>query len=133
MSGIMAIVSLDGRPTGPGISCAQLAAATRGESGPGVWERDDVVVGHANLPRTLEAEQESLPDSNERGRFWLTSDGSLDNRDELAGVTCASYALTYAARMVQTGPFVGSPTVAHNEFPAVREAMLREVAGLASE
>jgi asparagine synthase (glutamine-hydrolysing) len=84
MSGIMAIVSLDGRPVPPELPRAQLAAiAHRGEWEPRLWEGPGVALGHVNLPRTPEAEREFLPMSDRSNRYWLTWDGRLDNRDEL--------------------------------------------------
>lgn len=86
MSGIMAIVSLDGRPIPPELSRAQLAAiAHRGEWEPRLWEAPGIALGHVNLPRTPEAEREFLPAADASGRYWLTWDGRLDNREELAG------------------------------------------------
>ena len=105
MSGIMAVVSLDGRPVPPELARAQLAAvAHRGEWEPRLWEAPGVALGHVNLPRTPEAEREVLPMANRSGRYWLTWDGRLDNRDELgaklgydtaerAGRTDAEYVL----------------------------------------
>lgn len=85
MSGIMAIVSLDGRPVPPELARAQLSAiAHRGESAPRLWEAPGVALGHVNLPRTPEAEREFLPAAGRDGRYWITWDGRLDNRDELA-------------------------------------------------
>ncbi len=86
MSGIMAIVSLGGRPVPPELPRAQLAAiAHRGEWEPKLWEAPGIALGHVNLPRTPEAEREVLPASDASGRYWITWDGRLDNRDELAG------------------------------------------------
>lgn len=80
----MAIVSLDGRPLPEDLPRAQLAAiAHRGEWEPRLWEAPGVALGHVNLPRTPEAEREFLPMSDTSGRYWLTWDGRLDNRDEL--------------------------------------------------
>lgn len=80
----MAIVSLDGRPVPPELPRAQLSAiAHRGEWEPSLWEAPGVALGHVNLPRTPEAEREFLPMSDPSGRYWLTWDGRLDNRDEL--------------------------------------------------
>jgi len=105
MSGIMAIVSLDGRPVPPELARAQLAAiAHRGEWEPRLWEGPGVALGHVNLPRTPEAEREVLPMADRSGRYRLTWDGRLDNRDELgaklgydaaerAGKTDAEYVL----------------------------------------
>lgn len=86
MSGIMAIVSLDGRPIPPELTRAQLAAiAHRGEWAPRLWEAPGIALGHVNMPRTPEAEREFLPAADASGRYWLTWDGRLDNREELAG------------------------------------------------
>jgi asparagine synthase (glutamine-hydrolysing) len=85
MSGIVAIMSLDGRPIPPELPRAQLAAiAHRGEWEPRLWEAPGIALGHVNLPRTPEAEREFLPAPDLTGRYWLTWDGRLDNRDELA-------------------------------------------------
>ncbi len=86
MSGVMALVSLDGRPIRPELPRAQLAAiAHRGEWKPKLWEGPGIALGHVNLPRTPEAEREVLPAADPTGRYWITWDGRLDNRDELAG------------------------------------------------
>ena len=87
MSGIMAIVSLDGRPVPPELARAQLSAiAHRGEWEPRLWEAPGVALGHVNLPRTPEAERKFLPASDSTGRYWMTWDGRLDNREELASL-----------------------------------------------
>ena len=87
MSGIMAIVSLDGRPVPSELARAQLSAiAHRGEWEPRLWEAPGVALGHVNLPRTPEAEREQLPASDITGRYWITWDGRLDNRDELVSL-----------------------------------------------
>lgn len=86
MSGILAIVSLDGRAIPPELARKQLAAiAHRGEWEPRLWEAVGVALGHVNLPRTPEADSEFLPGSDPAGRYWITWDGRLDNRHELAG------------------------------------------------
>lgn len=87
MSGIMAILSLDGRPVPCDLARAQLQAiAHRGEWEPRLWEAPGIALGHVNLPRTPEAEREFLPSSDPTDRYWITWDGRLDNRDELAGL-----------------------------------------------
>lgn len=85
MSGVMAILSLSGRPIPRELVRAQLAAiAHRGEWQPRPWEGQGIALGHANMPRTPEAEREFLPACDSTGRYWITWDGRLDNRDELA-------------------------------------------------
>lgn len=87
MSGIMAILSLDGRAVPGDLARAQLQAiAHRGEWEPKLWEAPGIALGHVNLPRTPEAEREVLPASDPTDRYWITWDGRLDNRDELAGL-----------------------------------------------
>lgn len=84
MSGISAILSLDGRPVPAEIAARQLAAvAHRGSEAPREWRAGQVALGHVNLPTTPEAEDELLPMASANGRHWLTWDGRLDNRAEL--------------------------------------------------
>jgi len=85
MSGLMACLSLDGRPVPQDLARALLAAiAHRGDRPPRLWCGEGIALGHVNLPTTPEAEREELPASDPTGRYWLTWDGRLDNRDELA-------------------------------------------------
>jgi asparagine synthase (glutamine-hydrolysing) len=80
----MALVSLDGRALDPGSARAMLdAIAHRGDRPPRLWEREGVALGHVSLPTTPEAERELLPAGAANGRYWLTWDGRLDNREEL--------------------------------------------------
>src|SRR4051812_34782731 len=84
MSGILALLSLDGRPIGDRLPRAALEAIEhRGDREPRLWESDGVALGHANHPTTHEAEREQLPAPDVRGR-WMTWDGRVDNRSELA-------------------------------------------------
>ena len=46
---------------------------------------EGIALGHVSLPTTPEAEREELPGCCRGRRFWLTWDGRLDNREELAG------------------------------------------------
>lgn len=85
MSGIMALLSLDGRPVTEDVARAQLGAIThRGDREPRVWLGEGIALGHVNLPTTHEAEREFLPTSDPTGRFWITWEGRLDNREALA-------------------------------------------------
>jgi asparagine synthase (glutamine-hydrolysing) len=85
MSGMMALLSLDGAPVPEDGARALLAAiAHRGDRAPRLWLDAGIALGHVNLPTTPEAEREHLPAADALGRFWLTWDGRLDNRDELA-------------------------------------------------
>lgn len=85
MSGLMACLSLDGRPVPQDLVRALLAAvAHRGDRPPRLWCGEGIALGHVNLPTTPEAEREDLPACDPTGRYWLTWDGRLDNRDELA-------------------------------------------------
>ena len=85
MSGIMAALSLTGRPVDQDLARALLAAIMhRGDCPPRLWEGDGIALGHVNLPTTPEAEREHLPACDPSGRAWITWDGRLDNRDQLA-------------------------------------------------
>jgi asparagine synthase (glutamine-hydrolysing) len=85
MSGIMAIVSMNGRPIPGELIRNQLAAIThRGEGEARSWLGRGVALGHVNLATTNEAEREYLPISDGTERYWITWDGRLDNRAELA-------------------------------------------------
>jgi asparagine synthase (glutamine-hydrolysing) len=85
MSGIMAVLSLDGRRIPEDVARAQLAAiAHRGDREPRLWLGQGVALGHVNLPTTTEAERERLPACDQSGRYWITWDGRLDNRHDLA-------------------------------------------------
>ena len=66
MSGIMAIVSLDGRPVPTNLARKQLAAiAHRGEWEPRLWEADGVALGHvicrARQKPTTKSSREAMP------------------------------------------------------------------------
>ncbi len=83
----MAILSLDGRPVPGDLARAQLnAIAHRGEWEPRLWEAPGIALGHVHLPRTPEAEREVLPATDSSERYWITWDGRLDNRAELASL-----------------------------------------------
>ncbi|MGE5596740.1 MAG: asparagine synthetase B family protein [Hyphomicrobiales bacterium] len=106
MSGLLALVSMDGRPIPAGLADDMLGAiAHRGSRPARRWDGEGVTLGHINFPSTAEAEEEILPACSRGGRYWLTWDGRLDNREELAAqlrlaprdgnscVTDADYAL----------------------------------------
>ena len=76
MSGIIALLSLDGRPLSRALAIGQLdAIADRGDRRRRTWLDERVALGHVNLPATPEAEREKLPASDRSSRFWLTWDG----------------------------------------------------------
>ena len=80
----MVLLALDRRPVDAVAASAMLAAvAHRGDREPRLWCGEGVALGHAALPTTPEADHERLPASDASGRYWLTWDGRLDNRDEL--------------------------------------------------
>lgn len=86
MSGFFVVLSLDGRPVTETIARAHVAAvARRGDREPRLRLGPGVALGHANLPTTPEAEGEDLPAADPTGRYWITWDGRIDNRTELAG------------------------------------------------
>ena len=89
MSGIMAIVSLDGRPVPTELARKQLAAiAHRGEWAPRLWEAGGRRTG-PSCQTAAHARSRPRSPSGKRcstGRYWITWDGGLDNRHELAGL-----------------------------------------------
>lgn len=85
MSGVLAVLSLDGMPIAETIVRSQLAAiAHRGDCDPQLWMNGQLALGHVNRPTTPEAERELLPIASADGRYRLTWDGRLDNRAELS-------------------------------------------------
>ncbi len=93
MSGVMALLSLDGRPLSEERAHAMATAiAHRGDGDPRLWlgqaATAGIALGQAHRPTTPEAEREVLPGSSRHGqdpgRFWIAWDGRIDNRDELA-------------------------------------------------
>ncbi|MFN8639078.1 MAG: asparagine synthase-related protein [Dehalococcoidia bacterium] len=85
MSGVLALVSLDGRPVPEDLARRQLAAIRhRGAGEPVLWLEPGVALGQAHRAITPEAEREVLPLVSPDGRYHLVWDGRIDNRDELA-------------------------------------------------
>ncbi len=85
MSGVLALVSLDGRPVPRDLAQAQLDAIRhRGDGEPELWLGEGVALGQAFRPTTPEAEREVLPLVDASGRYHLVWDGRIDNREELA-------------------------------------------------
>ena len=89
MSGVAALLRLRDGGDGAGVpqrtARALLAAAAhRGDRTPRLILGRHVALGHTARPTTPEAEREVLPAPDAAGRFWLTWDGRLDNREELA-------------------------------------------------
>ena len=80
----MALLSADGRPASPDLATSILKRLShRGDRDARLEFIDEIALGHASYPTTPEAEREVLPGTGPSGRFWLTWDGRLDNRDEL--------------------------------------------------
>ena len=85
MSGVLAVVSLQGRQLPEALARAQLQAIThRGAGDPRLWLDRGVALGQAHRATTPEAEREHLPLHDASGRYHLVWDGRLDNRDQLA-------------------------------------------------
>ncbi|MCC6236442.1 MAG: hypothetical protein IT299_02585 [Dehalococcoidia bacterium] len=85
MSGVLALVSLDGRPVPRELAQAQIDAIRhRGAGEPTLWLGEGVALGQAFRPTTPEAEREILPLVDPTGRYHLVWDGRIDNREELA-------------------------------------------------
>ncbi len=85
MSGVLALVSLDGRLVPRELAQAQIDAIRhRGDGEPTLWLGEGVSLGQAFRPTTPEAEREELPLVDPSGRYHLVWDGRIDNREELA-------------------------------------------------
>lgn len=83
MSGIVAIVHLDGRPVEPALLRAMTAAmAYRGPDAQGTWSSAHVGLGHALLRTVPEDEPGRQPLSLD-GQVWLAADARIDGQREL--------------------------------------------------
>ena len=84
MSGIVGAFFRDGRPLNRSVVTDMLEAITyRGLDGSSVWNEGPLGLGHLMLHTTPESLHEELPKSDETGRFVITADARIDNRDEL--------------------------------------------------
>jgi asparagine synthase (glutamine-hydrolysing) len=85
LSGIAALVRLDGGPASPEELASVMGALShRGPDGSGCWVKDTVALGFAKLATTPEAASEILPLRHEPSGCVITADARLDNRQELA-------------------------------------------------
>lgn len=85
MAGIAGILRLDGGNAEVSILRDMLhVLAHRGPDGEEVRAEGCIALGHLALHTTPGTEFELQPSSDESGRLWITLDGRLDNRDELA-------------------------------------------------
>ncbi|HET6567726.1 MAG TPA: asparagine synthetase B, partial [Rhodothermales bacterium] len=84
MSGIAGTYNLDGRPLGRS-ALGRMAASMvhRGPDGISVWSEGPVGFGHCMLHTTAESLGEKLPCTDATGRFTITADARIDNREEL--------------------------------------------------
>lgn len=84
MSALAGAVRFDGRPLPPGL-LARMAEAHRYRRPDGDvrWEEDGVGFAHAHHWTTPEAVGEEQPFSSVDGRYQITADARIDNRDEL--------------------------------------------------
>jgi asparagine synthase (glutamine-hydrolysing) len=83
MSGIAVIYNFDGRPADGLLLDRMLSAiAHRGRDGMGRWIGGPVAIGHAMLHTTPESTRERQPLCEDG--LYLTFDGRVDNREELA-------------------------------------------------
>jgi asparagine synthase (glutamine-hydrolysing) len=84
MSGIVAVVNLDGRPVSPSkLDSMAASLAHRGHDGTRLHCRGSVGLGHLALHSTPESVTEIQPWSDEGGEIWILFDGRTDNRKEL--------------------------------------------------
>ncbi len=84
MSGIAGIFNLDGKPAERGDIVRMLGSMRRrGPDGLQYWTGNNVGLGHAMLHTTPESLHENQPVESPCGRFVLTADARVDNREEL--------------------------------------------------
>jgi asparagine synthase (glutamine-hydrolysing) len=84
MSGIAGIFYTDGRPVDrPALEDLMAPMAFRGPDGVGLWVEDNVGLGHLQMRTTPESLAEEQPALSRDGRYVITWDGRLDNREEL--------------------------------------------------
>jgi asparagine synthase (glutamine-hydrolysing) len=85
MSAIAVVLNLDGRPASAATLERMLAAVPhRARDGCGRMVRGPIAMGHGALHTTPQARIESQPHCDESGELWLTLDGRVDNREQLA-------------------------------------------------
>jgi asparagine synthase (glutamine-hydrolysing) len=91
MSGIAAVYRLDGAPVEE-MLLDRLLSSIRHRGPDRVGRRIDnsIALGHATLCTTPESMREIQPVCDEDAGLWLTLDGRIDNRDEVAAVVSAS-------------------------------------------
>ncbi len=84
MSGIAGAVDLGGLPVEPGLLGAMADAIRhRGPDGLKVWHEGPAGLVHSHFWTTPEDVGEAQPLSSSDGRYWITADARIDNRDEL--------------------------------------------------
>ncbi len=84
MSGIAGIFFRDGRSIGnQAVEQMLQAMIYRGPDGSNTWSDGSVGLGHLMLWTTPESIQEELPATEETGRYVVTADARIDNREEL--------------------------------------------------
>jgi len=83
MSGIVGILQSDGQPLDRGVlDRMTVFLAFRGPDAQQTWVRGSVGFGHAMLRTTSDAQSEYQPACMD-GRFWITADARLDDRQSL--------------------------------------------------
>jgi len=86
MSGICAIVNLDGAPVDPAVLQRMITAGGhRGPDGSRHTVQGSIAFGYLALDATAEAQRECQPLVDPARGVWLAADARLDNRTELIG------------------------------------------------
>jgi asparagine synthase (glutamine-hydrolysing) len=84
MSGITGIFHFDGRPVNPEILKRMTDVAShRGPDGSGYWCAGPIGLGHRMFHTTPESLHERQPLTDDEFLLCLTSDGRIDNREDL--------------------------------------------------
>ncbi|PSB55400.1 asparagine synthetase B family protein [Chamaesiphon polymorphus] len=96
MSGILALIHIDGAPVDPGLlSRMNQAMTSRGPDAQTVWSRGFVGFGHTLLRTTWEAAAESQPYTID-DRVWIVADARIDDRQ----ATIEKLELTHSDRVL---------------------------------
>ncbi|MCA9906770.1 MAG: asparagine synthetase B, partial [Anaerolineae bacterium] len=83
MSGIAGIIRLDGASIDQTVVAAMMSGLARcGPDDQSVWVADNVALLHAALHTTPESPNAHQP-LTLNGRYWISADARIDNRDEL--------------------------------------------------
>jgi asparagine synthase (glutamine-hydrolysing) len=102
LSGIAGILNLSGRPIDPADLHRMVAAMEyRGPDGTKIWREGPIGLAHCHYWTTPEEVGEEQPIASPDGRYRLTADARIDNRDDLIDALCNAYPVDRASSDAQ--------------------------------